>query len=129
LGLTRNLEIALKTYVEKYQMYPMGMWCYWGWEAWKDASHERRGLDGSTIRFPTDPRILHASTEPTGIFGVTVQEMLLNSSDGVMRIFPAYDRDAAFGLFAPGGFFVASRQRGGRVEYVRVESYNGNVVT
>jgi hypothetical protein len=129
LGLADNLKTALRTFIDKYQMYPMGLWCYWGWDAWKDAWHERRGADGSVIKFSSDPRILHASTEPTGIFAVTVQEMLMASFDGVVRVFPAYKQDATFGLHAVGGFFVTARQSGGNVEYVRVESRHGNPFT
>jgi hypothetical protein len=126
LGLADNLKTALRIYIEKYQMYPMGLWCYWGWDAWKDAWHTRKGPDGSTIRFTDDPRILHASTEPTGIFAVTAQEMLMTSYDGVVRLFPAYRQDASFGLHAVGGFFVTARLQAGRVAYVRVESQRGN---
>lgn len=127
LGLAPQLKTALRTFIDKYQMYPMGLWCYWGWDAWKDAWHERKGKEGPSIRFPSDPRILHASSEPAGIFAAAVQEMLLTSYDGVVRLFPAYEDDATFGLHAVGGFFVSASRIGGRLTHVRVASGRGGM--
>ena len=48
----------------------------------------------------------------------TVNEMLLQSYEGVLRLFPVWDRsqDASFhGLRAEGGFLVAGRVEGGRI--------------
>ena len=126
LGLAANLRRSMSCYIQKYQMYPMGMWCYWGWDTWKDRIEPRKGKDGEVIQFPAEPRILHTSLEPTGLFATTVQEMLLSSPDGVVRLFRAYDRDAAFGLHAVGGFYVSARQTAGVVDFVWVRSDLGN---
>lgn len=59
-----------------------------------------------------------------------IQEMLLQSHDGVIRIFPATPAawdDAAFRLHAVGGFVVAAEWRAGQTTCVRIESRRGGV--
>jgi alpha-L-fucosidase 2 len=62
-------------------------------------------------------------------FAAGVQEMLLQSHTGVVRIFPAVPeawRDIAFTrLRAYGGFLVSAKKQGGRVVEVRVTSERG----
>ncbi len=126
LGLAGPLHKALDTYIQKYQIYPQGFWNYWPWKRWKDAIIYPTGsVTRQKLPFPEDPRVLHHSLEPTGIFAVTVNEMLMTSYDGVIRLFPAYDRDAGFRLAAVGGFWVTARRTQGDVEFVQVESYAG----
>ncbi len=62
----------------------------------------------------------------------TVNEMLLQSHEGVIRVFPVWPRkrDARFGqLRARGAFLVSSRLLGGRVQYVVIESKRGRPCT
>jgi hypothetical protein len=126
LGLTKQLRVALDTYIQKYQLYPQGFWNYWPWLRWKDGvAHPAGTVTKEPFPFPEDPRVLHHSLEPTGIFSVTVDEMLMTSYDGAIRLFPAYERDAGFRLAAAGGFWVTARRAGGAVEFVQVESYAG----
>lgn len=126
LGLKEETQKALDYMIEKYQMLPAGLWCYWGWDQQNALVRKRKQPDGTEVDFPANPYYIHVSTEPTGTFAVTIQEMLMNSSDGVIRVFHAYEKDAAFGLYAPGGFFVTSELKNKRVEYVRIESRLGN---
>ena len=51
--------------------------------------------------------------------------MLLDSSDGLIRVFPCYDRDASFRLPAHGGFWVEAQQQAGNIEHVRIHSRFG----
>jgi hypothetical protein len=130
LGLRENLRKAMETYVEKYQITPQGFWNYWPWERWKDSSVKPKGTKGGEqITFPEDPRVLHSSLEPTGIFPVALMESLMTSYDGVIRLFPAYDRDAGFRLAANGGFWVTAKRERGRVSLVQIESYAGRECT
>lgn len=126
LGLRDNLRKAMETYVEKYQITPQGFWNYWPWERWKDSAVKpKETKSGVEIPFPEDPRMLHFSLEPTGIFPAALMESLMTSYDGVIRLFPAYDRDGGFRLAASGGFWVTARRRNGRVDFVQIESYAG----
>lgn len=59
---------------------------------------------------------------------LTINEMLLQSYEGVLRVFPCWDRsrDASFDqLRAYGAFLVSSRIRGGRVKFVTLISEKG----
>ncbi|MGH9427145.1 MAG: glycoside hydrolase family 95-like protein, partial [Terriglobia bacterium] len=58
----------------------------------------------------------------------TLNEMLLQSHDGVIRIFPAIpDRwqDASFKLRAVGAFLVTAERQAGEVQPVAIESLRG----
>ena len=58
----------------------------------------------------------------------TINEMLLQSHDGVLRLFPVWPRDRAaqFGnLRARGAFLVSSQFREGRVQSVQIRSERG----
>jgi hypothetical protein len=58
----------------------------------------------------------------------TINEMLLQSYEGVIRIFPNWNhsKDASFDhLRAYGAFLVSSRITNGRVEYVKLFSEKG----
>ena len=60
-----------------------------------------------------------------------ITELLLQSVDNVIRVFPAWpaDKDAEFaGLRAQGGFLVSARQTGGVVGDVTIESTAGGTV-
>ncbi|MEZ0115197.1 hypothetical protein ABH920_009232 [Catenulispora sp. EB89] len=60
-----------------------------------------------------------------------LNSMLLQSEDGVIRVFPCWPaaRDASFTLLAKGGFLVSAEQRGGVVEHIRLHSQAGGDVT
>jgi hypothetical protein len=60
-----------------------------------------------------------------------ITELLLQSVDNVIRVFPAWpkDKDAEFaGLRAQGGFLVSACQTGGVVGGVTIESTSGGTV-
>jgi hypothetical protein len=64
-----------------------------------------------------------------GILGQAVNEMLIQSYNGRIRVFPAVPEDwpAAFTLRAVGGFLVTSERAAGQEpEYVLVRSLLGN---
>ena len=59
---------------------------------------------------------------------LTINEMLMQSYEGVLRIFPNWNRqkDACFtNLRAYGAFLVASNLKDGKIEYVRIVSEKG----
>ena len=61
-----------------------------------------------------------------------IQEMLLQSHGGILRVFPAVSqgwRDVSFaGLRAEGAFLVSAEQKNGAVTHVRVESEKGGII-
>jgi len=61
-----------------------------------------------------------------------IQEMLLQSQGGILRVFPAVPRswkDVSFtGLRAEGAFLVTAEKKNGAVRYLRVESEKGGIV-
>nr|WP_316838102.1 hypothetical protein [Pedobacter nutrimenti] len=67
-----------------------------------------------------------------GIQHCTIQEMLFQSYDGVLRLFPNWpkNQDARFGtLRARGAFLVSARQKGGIISGVKVFSEKGRDCT
>ncbi|MCI0721754.1 MAG: hypothetical protein L0338_22705 [Acidobacteria bacterium] len=67
--------------------------------------------------------------EVGGILMTTINEMLLQSHDGVIRLFPARPdawKNAAFGLRAVGAFLVKGECREGAIRPVLVESLAGD---
>ena len=69
------------------------------------------GVDEHRANTPTAP-FSQMGMESLGNFAAGIQEMLLQSHEGVIRVFPAVpdDWEAAFILYAEGGFRVASRR-------------------
>jgi hypothetical protein len=92
------------------------------------AKHRNIGVAGRRIDMPTQP-FVQCGLEPLGILGQAVNEMLMQSYDGKVRVFPATPADwpAAFTLRAVGGFLVTSeREAGSAPAYVLIESLLGN---
>src|SRR5690606_29102129 len=76
------------------------------------------------INIPAYP-FVQAGLESMGLFCVGIQEMLLQSYDGRIRVFPAVPSEwvGSFRLRAAGGFMVAAETKGqGRAERVVIES-------
>ena len=72
------------------------------------------------------------ATANAGVVPATINEMLLQSHAGVIRVFPVWprDRDARFGqLRAYGAFLISSELLGGQVQYVIIESERGRSCT
>ena len=68
-------------------------------------------------------------TEFNGILATTLNEMLLQSYDNVLRVFPAVPAsrwdNTAFTLYAKGGFRVTSEMAGGKIKYISIVSLKG----
>jgi alpha-L-fucosidase 2 len=70
--------------------------------------------------------------EPMSICGTALNEMMLQSNEGKIRVFPAMpgewkDSHLAFKLLARGGFLVATERQKGKTLAVSVKSLRGNV--
>ena len=68
----------------------------------------------------------HMGLEPLGVFSAVMNERLLQSYDGVIRIAPAYGkRDARFKLHAVGAFVVSCELKEGVPAFVAIKSLKG----
>lgn len=73
---------------------------------------------------------IQCGMEPINILGTAVNEMLLQSQEGKIRIFPALpkNRSMAFSLMARGAFRVSSYiNKGGEIPGIEITSVNGNL--
>jgi hypothetical protein len=79
-------------------------------------------------KLPAKP-FIQCGLEPLSIYGAAVNEMLLQSNEGKIRIFPAIPDGWAtsFKLLARGAFVVSSEmQKGGVIPGIFIESLKGN---
>jgi len=148
LGLTELLPEILDRWVDRYQIFSQGLFCYWqrDYRALVAKGIMEDEYSGTEHKIPsltcrpkvvfTDPveyaevprrAFAHMALEAGSIFETTINEMLLQSYNGKIRVFPATPAswDASFTLHAVGAFTVTSERRGGEVLYVAVESRKG----
>ena len=132
LGLAEEVVSALTNFVSNFQLYPQGFghWSHnyqreqdnrWGQYSVNDADDPKRKFS-----FPTWP-FRHFSFEPNGIAASAINEMLLQSHDGTIRVGPAVPPtwNVQFDLVAQGGFRVNAELNQGSVSWVSVESSFG----
>ena len=98
LGMTKELSADLKNFPGRWQIYCNG-WGHWGLEGevnkdaeWffrtnmvKDVAHP----DGEKFPLPMWP-FRHMSMEAMSVFATAINESLLQSYDGIIRVFPAF---------------------------------------
>jgi hypothetical protein len=94
------------------------------------SKYKQIGVAGAKRRIdaPTQP-FVQCGLETLSILAEAVNELLLQSWDQTIRIFPATPAEwpAAFTLRATGGFIVSSeKERGGPAKYLLVTSELGN---
>lgn len=133
LGLADEVASALSNFVSTFQIYPQGFghWSYnykhdqenrWRQNLVSDADDPKHKFP-----FPTWP-FRHFSFEPNGIAASAINEMLLQSHDGSIRVGPAVPStwNVRFDLLAQGGFRVNAELDHGKVLWVSVESRFGD---
>ena len=125
LGLKKPLQKALEFYTQIYQMFPQGMFNYHPRARWRLDYQDYTAEDGREIRVDFQNMCQHFSFEELGVFTETIDLMLLDSSNGLIRVFPCYDKDAQFKLPAEKGFTVEALQKNGIVKYIKVHSSVG----
>lgn len=132
LGLADELDAYIYDFPSVWQYYNNGF-CHYGGNAGFVAdkvSPFRRNLvedanTGETFAAETFP-FRHMGLEALGVFSATMNERLLQSYDGVIRIVPAYgSRNARFKLHAVGGFEVMSEISEGVPAFVAIRSMRG----
>ena len=70
----------------------------------------------------------HMSMESMSVLATAMNESLLQSYDGILRIFPAFpaNKTGRFTLHAVGGFVVSSEIKSGQVQWIIIRSLLGN---
>lgn len=145
LGLADELSRILEHWPERWQIYCNG-WGHIGVESEvkKDAELFFRmnsvrdarttAQDGpypagphETFPIPMWP-FRHMSMESMSVLAAAMNESLLQSHEGVLRIAPAFpaDRSGRFTLHAQGGFIVSGEIKAGIVQWVSIKSMAGN---
>ena len=144
LGMESEMLTVLRLFAQKYQRFPNGFMHYLDRDAedflegeyrprllngkekgtvWNNV-HEKN--DGVRISLPKDG-FVQMYYEPSSNFMCGVNEMLLQSHEGVIRVFPAAPDHytAMFQLKAQGNFLVTSEMIDGEIMYIVLESMSG----
>ena len=148
LGMSEFLPDLLERWVDEFQLFSQGHFCYFKRdfidyvekgmhdELYSSAEHTIRGLTNNVRVMFNDPEekigllrqpFAHMALEPGSVLEATINEMLLQSHGGKIRVFPAVPEDwtSRFKLHARGGFEVISERAGGEVKYIVVKSLKG----
>ena len=146
LGMKADMIPILKSFVQKYQAFPNGFMHYLDnrVDNFKDGTYYTRLLgvnenstawdrvheksEGSRINLSKND-FIHMYYEPSSNLFCGINEMLLQSYDGVIRVFPAVPEDytAAFTLKAQGNFLVTSEIFHGEIMYIALKSIGDGV--
>ena len=140
-GYTKELNRNLGDFIQKYMVFPSGLMhfepdsvkgtftarvvsdkdvhTHWGLLHHKD--------EGERVTYPADP-FFHFYSEPEGNLSTAINDSLLQSWEGIIRVFPAAD-EGVFRLHAEGDFMVTSQKTEGKVRFVAIESRRGGSVT
>lgn len=152
LGLTKYLPDVLDRWVDQYQIFSQGLFCYWQRDyiealqqrkfddQYSASEHKVSGLTNNVeVLFSKEKErvdvlrkpFAHMALEAGSILETTLDEMLLQSHQGKIRVFPAVPDDWAsrFKLHAQGGFVVTSERAEGEVSYVAIKSMQGQSCT
>lgn len=139
LGMAEELAAEMLNVVSTWQFYPQGFGADGPHEVQKAASEQRWRVnqvrDAATVAPGSQPAVFgfpswpfrHFDNEAMPIVACAINEMLLQSYDGSLRICPSVPGawDVRFDLAAAGGFRVSAERRGGRILFVAIESRLG----
>ena len=136
LGLAKELAFDLEQFPGRWQFYVNG----WGHIS-SDAGADRDGgmffrtnsvsvigsAEGEKVPLPAWP-FRHMSMEAMSVLATAMNEALLQSYDGTIRVFPAFNghKTARFTLHAQGGFVVSSEIKSGNIAWIAIKSLYGN---
>ena len=145
LGMAADALRMLSDCVRRLQHFPQGL--FYNIDHWYELSRYRDEVKDPALVLQRDyvydrrcgypnglPAVpfIQCGLEPLGILGAAVNEMLLQSWDDVIRVFPAVPEDweTAFTLLAAGGFIVSAEKKGpAGVRRVTIRSTLGNPCT
>ena len=126
LGLADLLKVRLDNSIVGWQWYPNGLGHYGAYESMQNESnlkfftHNVKDVQtGERFDFPAFP-FRHFDYEMLPITAMAVNEMLLQSFEGVIRVFPAVVKNysGSFKLLAQNQITVFSSMTNGEVDYI-----------
>ncbi len=142
LGLARELSAVLKDFAYRWQISTNG-WVHWGvrtnmkpetalrFRSGKlinvDIPLKERQKDENKLEWP-GWNFRHTCLEALYVLSCAMNESLLQSWDGVIRIAPAVSQkqSAKFTLHAAGGFKVSAEINNGKIRWVSIKSDTSN---
>jgi hypothetical protein len=136
LGLAKELAINLEQFPARWQFFVNG-WGHISSEVKEDGegtSYFKTNKvsvigspDNEKVPLPAWP-FRHMSMEAMSVMATAMNESLLQSYDGTIRIFPAYNgnKTARYTLHAQGGFVVSSEIKAGAIQWIAIKSLYGN---
>lgn len=134
LGLAEELQTDLARFPSRWQIYCNG-WGHWGMEneinkdaEWFFRTNMVKDVN-SDEKFPLRMwPFRHMSMESMSVLATAMNESLLQSYDGILRVFPAFpdDKDGRFTLHAEGGFVVSAEKKSGEIKWICVKSLLGS---
>ncbi|MCK4390970.1 MAG: hypothetical protein KAV83_12125, partial [Desulfobacterales bacterium] len=135
LGMREELRKYLLDFPALYQYFPQGFFNYTVLETFHpylcDQYSTNRVVDADHPEAGEHPLrkspFIHFAFDTSGAFCAALTEMLLQSYDGVVRVFPAMPSDwnGAFRLKAVGDFLVESIFQEGKVGSLKITSERG----
>jgi alpha-L-fucosidase 2 len=137
LGLSKELALDLERFPGRWQIYCNG-WGHWGLEeevnkdaAWFFRTNTVKDVDPKSKdeKFPLPMwPFRHMSMEAMSVLATAMNESLLQSYDGILRVFPAFpdNKNGRFTLHAKGGFIVSSEIKSGKTQWIAIRSLLGN---
>ena len=136
LGLAKELAGNLEQFPAHWQFFVNG-WGHISSEVKEDGNGTSYfktnpvnvigSTNGEKVPLPAWP-FRHMSMEAMSVLATGMNESLLQSYDGTIRIFPAFSglKTARFTLHAQGGFVISSEIKAGEVRWVSIKSLHGN---
>ncbi len=141
LGLGPELAEILKGHPDRWQFFPNGLGHYGPPDIMKAEStlrfarHRVSGVATGQAEKPSPEKdfpmeawpFRHMDLEASSVFAAAMNEALLQSHDGVIRVAPAVApaRNARFTLHAAGGFVVSAEIRDGAPLWIALRSLRG----
>jgi hypothetical protein len=143
LGMGNDVLNMMQNGIRRLQHFPQGL--FYNIDHWYNLSEYMDSLKTPDItaqrdyiydershypnKLPAKP-FIQCGLEPQSIYGTAVNEMLLQSNEGKIRLFPAVPDNwaTAFTLLARGAFVVSSEiGKDGTIPGVYIESRKGNI--
>ncbi len=134
LGMAEELRKSLENWPQAFQVFPNGFYHYFrkGNPQYSDDNPRtlrRVRVAGTQDEYIYWPMALsnHHSLEGGPMLQLAINEMLLQSYSGTLRVFPAVTKEweGTFRLHAVGGFVVSAARAEGQATYVIIESRCG----
>lgn len=140
LGMKEDTLKILHSFIEKYQIFKNGL-CHFAdvkngqffseeylvnqvsYDEVTDWEKIHEKSEGNRFRLQAD-QLLHMYFEAQGEVFMAVNEMLLQSTEGVIRVFPAAPENysGVFCLRAQGGHEVISEMKHGQIRYISIKA-------